>query len=366
MRVALILGVLVAGACAPRAPRIVRTIDGEREVGAFVSPFAYEHFVRAELAVAHEDDAAAVELYELARAGAQDDAYVAARQAEAEIRLGRLDAAERTLEEAEALEPRTEELWLATASLREAREDTDGAMDALVRAARLSPSSPTPVLRIAERLTDEGAAQRALALLAEGPAEQPAVLRARLALALERADALQVAEAAEALANRVPLAAGEVVAAARAALEAGRPTIAARLIAHPALDREPGVLVLRARVLLALGEPEAAEALVLATEPETLGGRGAQARLLLEAGRPAMARDIAAIGLTEGAPGAAEALGWARLELEGPGAAASAFARARDTRESDARRGVAEALEGAGRPALAAELRASVRDQPGQ
>ncbi len=362
MRVALLSGLLCLGACAPKTYTVARTIDGQREVGTFVSPFAYEHFVRAELA-AGEEDGEAVELYELARAGAADDAYVASRQAEAEIRLGRLDAAERTLAEAEALEPDTEELWLATADLRLARDDGEGAMEALVRAARLDPSSPTPVLRIAERLAEDGAAQRALALLAEGPQNHPAVLRAQFALALERRDAGRAASAAERLAARVPLMVSELVRAARAALDAERPALAARLLASPALDREPGVPTLRIETLLALGEMEAAEALLLSTSPDALGGRGEAARLLLALGRPEMARDMAAVGLSDAEPGAATALGDALLELEGPGPAAGAFAEARGIAEprSRAREGLAEALAASGRPALGAEITGPVR-----
>lgn len=357
MRAALLTGLLCLGACAPKTYPVARTIDGVREVGTFVSPFAYEHFVRAELA-AGERDAEAVELYELARAGAQDDAYVASRQAEAEIRLGQLDAAERTLAEAEALEPDTEELWLATAELRLAREDADGAMNALVRAARLDPTSPTPVLRIAERLARDGAAQRALEELAEGLQDHPAVLRAQLSLALEQGDARRAATAAEKLAARVPLVVGELVQAGRAALEAGRPALASRLLAGPALDREPGVPALRARTLLALGEREAAEALVLATAPDALGGRGEAARLLLAIGHTEMARDMAAVGRSNAEPASEEALGRALLELEGPGPAAAAFAGARDVDEpgSGAREGLAEAAEASGRAALAAEI----------
>jgi len=358
MRVALILALVALGACAPKTYPIVRTIDDEREVGTFVSPFAYEHFVRAELAAGSGRDPEAIELYELTRAGAADDAYVAARQAEAEIRLDRLDAAERTLAEAEALEPDTAELWLAMADLRRARGDAEGSMDALVRAARLDPRSPTPVLRIAEHLAGSGAAQRALALLGSGPQDQPAVLRAQLALALDRGDAARAASAAEQLAARVPLVVGELIASARAALAAARPALAAHLIAAPALDREPGVTALRAETLMALGEAEAAEALLLSTPPEAFGGRGEGARLLLALGHPEMARDMAAVGRANAEPGSAEVLGRALLELEGPGPAAAAFAEAPPIDEpgSSARQGLAAALRASGRTALAAEV----------
>ncbi len=352
MRVALVALIVLVG-CGSAIPSVARTLDGRRSVGVFVSPFAYEHFVRAELAAAAGDDAQAFELYELARAGAQDDAYVASRQAEAAIRLGRLDEAEALLDLADTLAPVTEELWLARGELRLVREDRAGAMAAFVEASRLAPRSPEPVLRIARRLEDDGEAARALELLSTE--DTPAALRAAFALAVARDDSLAALQAATALAAHLPLALPEVVEAARAALGSGRPALAARLLAHPAIEDAPGALELRAEALLALGEGEAAEALVLAASPEQ-AGRGTQARVLLEAGRPEIARDVAAVGVSLGEPGAGTALGWSLLELEGPGEAAAAFAGEVDPR-TDALDGTARALELAGLPAVAREVR---------
>ena len=359
MRSPLAAAFLVLGACAPTLPTVSRTLQGERSVGVFVSPFAYEHFVRAELAVAAGDDAAAVELYQLARAGAQDDAYVAARQAEALIRLQRYQAAEATLAEAEAIEPATEELWLARGALRITRGDREGAMEAFVEASRIAPRSPEPILRIARQLQEGGEAARALELLSTG--ETPAALRAAFALAIAREDSLTASEAATELALHLPLALPEVVAAARAALGSGQPILAARLLSHPAIEDATDAVPLRVRALVALGEDEAAEALVLASSSEDVGGRGVQARLLLEAGRPEIARDVAAIGLSLGEAGSAAALGWALLEVDGPGKAAAAFA-AEVSEPSDAPRGTARALELAGLPALSAEIASARRD----
>ena len=43
---------LAVAGCHFGEPVVTRTLAGERREGAFVSPFEYEHFLRAELAVA--------------------------------------------------------------------------------------------------------------------------------------------------------------------------------------------------------------------------------------------------------------------------------------------------------------------------
>ena len=363
---AFIVMVLLFTACGVRQMPVGRTIGGEHHMGTFVSPFAYETFVRAELAVQAGDDESALDLYQLARAGAADDAFVAARQAGALIRLHRLAEAEEVLAEAEALDAESEALWLARGDLSLARGDGEAAMAAYAQAARVSPESAEPILRIAERLThgSEGA-DRALALLASGPAQSAAVQRARFEAALHRGDAQEAVRAAHALAALTPLSRREVLAAAHSALAEGRLLMARRLLQHPALGERPEARALRVQVLLALGDGDAAEALLLAGDSADFGGEGQRARWLLEAGHPEIAQDLAALGVAAGEVGASVGLGGALLQLGDTGAAAAAFSREAhsggDVGEG-ARSGIAAALEAGALPALAAEVRSYDRE----
>ncbi|HJL45155.1 MAG TPA: hypothetical protein RMG45_04945, partial [Polyangiaceae bacterium LLY-WYZ-15_(1-7)] len=230
-------------ACVPRAPATVaRVVGGERRAGAFVSPYAYEHFVRAELAAAEGRWEEAIAEYEQARLGPSDDAYVVARMALALEAAGRAAEADRALEAGLALDPESEAVFLARGRILAGRGEREAAIEATARAAELAPDSDGPVLQLAELLRAGGADARALALLERAEAS-PHALRARLTLALERRDAEASGEAVEALLRVAPLRIAEVEQAAALALEEERPALALRLLAHLPEEAAAGLRV---------------------------------------------------------------------------------------------------------------------------
>ncbi|MEM7607469.1 MAG: hypothetical protein AAF411_19115, partial [Myxococcota bacterium] len=72
--VATLIAALGLGACGARAYPVTRRMDGEERAGVYVSPHAYEWFIRGELAAARGDDEAAIAAYREARTGPVDDA----------------------------------------------------------------------------------------------------------------------------------------------------------------------------------------------------------------------------------------------------------------------------------------------------
>lgn len=297
---------------------VTRTMGGQERAGAFVSPFAYEHYVRAELAIAHGDLGAAIEELRMARLGPEDDAYVIARLAETLETAGRGEDADRVLEEGFELDADSEALWLARGRIANARGQTEAAIAAFARASELAPGSPHGPLALARTLEGGGASERARQVLVEfvgrarrGSAE---ALRARLSLAVARGDGGEAAEAVRALLAVAPARENEVRAAATTAMEGGRPLLAARLLDH--LPRRPEDEALRVRALLAAGRAAEAEGVLTTAPPERFGGALEQASLFLEAGRPERAEELADAAVTaEPTPRGRLLRGQARLVL---------------------------------------------------
>ncbi len=337
-----------------RPPTVARIMSGERHIGPFVSPYAYEHFVRAELAALAGDDEEAVAEYELARLGPADDTLVLARLAEALDRLGHLERADRTLREGESLDPASEAIWLARARILARRGDLRRAMDAAARAAELAPESAGPALLLAELLERADATPRAAAVL-RAAGRSAAARRRRLAAALAQGDGSAAAEALEALLRVAPPRTPEVAATARLALDEGRPALALHLLGL--LDPEAEA-ALRVRALLAAGRQTDAQRLLEATPPEAFGGPGPYAALLLRAGLVEAAIEAAETAVALGDDQAQLTLGTARLAAgDAPGAAEAFAAVPPATRiAARAQAGLAEALMLGGLDALAREV----------
>lgn len=352
---ALVVLVALLGGCRPAVPtEVARVVGGERRVGPFVSPYAYEHFLRAELAAAGGDDATAAEEYALARLGPSDDALVAARQAEALDRLGRVERADATLEEARALDPRSEAVALAASRIAERRGDAEAAMREAVRATELAPRSDEAWRRLTELALQT---ERASALL-QRLGDDPASLRARLAIAIDARNALEAEAALEALQRVAPVRHGEIAEVIELALARGRPAVAAHLAERLVSGSEHAAL--RIRVWLALGRRVEAEGILASEAPAALGGPRAAAELWLRAGHPDRAAALAQEAAALGDPRAAVVLAEVRLAL-GELAEAAALGASVPADLGDAERAelvVREALARAGLPALAAEVEA--------
>lgn len=370
----MLLAVGLLAVCLPGCPRafdtpeITRTVGGEERRGPFVSPFAYEHFVRAELAIAHGDLGVAIEELRQARLGPEDDVYVIARLAETLEAAGRSESADAVLEEGFGLDAEAEALWLARGRIANSRDETEAAITAFARASDIAPGSPHGPLALARTLTASGARERAEQVLVDFVARarrgSAQALRARLSLAVARGDGAGAADAVEALLQVAPARQQEVRAAATAAMLGGRPLLAARLLDH--LPRRPEDEALRVRALLAAGRTSEAEGVLATAPPERFGGALEQASLFLEAGRPERAEELAnAAVIAEATPRGRLLRGQARLALGRYDEAALDLSAVPPGTSSfvPARLALARALEAQGSKGLAAEvLAASLAD----
>lgn len=359
MRAGLILALVSAlVACRAGPYPVTRVMGGERRAGVFVSPYAYEHFVRAELAAAHGDDELAVNEYRLARAGSVDDAYVIARLAGALMRLLRLEEADAALAEGDVVDPESEAIAVARGDLYRMRSDDEAAVASYVRAAELAPSSDTPIFRLAALLESTGAAGRALEALASG--SSPARLRAALAIAVARRDAASAGRIAERLSRIAPVYAADIAEAAQLALTEGRPILALHLLRHPLLG-ENRLLPLRARALLAAGRSEEAEVLVVGSSDRAIPEATERASLLLAVGRADLALEIAELAAGAGDERARVWVAASALELLDAPRAAEVAARIPAAASDGARATqiLDDALRTSGLPELAVEVHAA-------
>lgn len=391
-------------------PEVVRRIEGRRTPGPAISPYAYEHFIRGELAFAREDWPAAIEALRQARAGPDEDPLVLARLAEALDRLDREDEARAVLSTGDARFPGHPELALARGRIAERRGRLDEAIAAFGRAAEGRDVDGHAVLALARSLEAAGRAGRAEAVLAararglRGDGTAPAaarrspygaatasgrvaavrVDRARLALALRRGDADAAAAAVDRWLQVAPVGAAEVEAAAETALAAGRPELARRLLEHLPLGRSE--LNLRLEVLVQAGRLDEAEALLTHPALDLAPDDPRRAAWALRVGRPDLAVEVLdlyelrrrngrggeegprrageAVGPGGGAPGPVGRLRLrALLAMGAPEASPVPLAGAAPSAGDfvASRLALAQALRLDGRPGLAAETLAEAR-----
>lgn len=361
----LVLALLLPACGASPDATVVRRIDGRAVEGTFVSPHAYEHFLRGELAFAAGDwETAAAELRE-ARGGGRDDPFLLARLAESLDRAGRPDGARAVLATGAAAFPGSPYLALAEGRIAERAGDLEGALAAYHAAARGRDPTGEATLALAALLERTGRGGRAEAVLADLAAgadglTAPGPWRARLALALSRGDVDAAGAAVRGLLRTAPARRGEARQAARLALAGGDPALALRVLA--ALPVTEGDVGLRVRALARLGRFEEAEALLARPDTAVAVGPLRQGAWALRAGRPDVAEELATAALAAGAGPAARRLrGRARIargEIAG-GALDLTAATPGAARDADTLVDLAEALGEAGRPALAHEVLAA-------
>src|SRR5690606_28861174 len=233
------------------------------------SPFSYEHFVRGELAYLAGDLRRAREEYQLARAGPEDDPLLIARLADVLDRLGHEAEAIALLREGEALDPDSELVWLTRGRIHERHARMGEAREAYSRALSVAPRSEEGPLALAALLRREGEPEEADAVLERylERARGAGAARARLALAIEHGQAQAAADAVRSLLEVAPARSDEVRSAVRAALEAGQPELAQRLLA--ALPEVEADRALRLRAALEAGDRDRAEGLLASWMPET-------------------------------------------------------------------------------------------------
>jgi tetratricopeptide (TPR) repeat protein len=133
-----VVGALACG-CAgrlpePKAPTMVRSFHGVLVPGYYISPGAYEHYIRAQLL---SNDGRAEEAADQLRQAIVSDgasAYLRTRLAEELLMLGRIDEAREEIEAALHLDPQFAEAYVDLARVRQRLGDSGGAEWALKRA----------------------------------------------------------------------------------------------------------------------------------------------------------------------------------------------------------------------------------------
>jgi tetratricopeptide (TPR) repeat protein len=334
----------------------------------FVSPYAYEHFIRAELASARGQHAEAIESYRMALTSGDDEPYLFARLAEACDAAGDARCADEALGEALGLDPESETAWLAAGRIAERRSNPDAAIAAYERAESTTSAPTEATSRLAALLRARGAPERALAVLERasrrGPADASRVLHARLELALARGDGEALERAATAVLAHGAGDAALLRRAADALWRADRSSLAARLLSvFP--PSEPDAR-LRLDVALARADRAHAERILLETPAAWLGGPLPIASAYLQLGLydKARAQLEEQDGVDDADPNLrALLLGQTLLGLGKPAAAAHALASIpKDSaHHGAAREGLARALSAAGLTALADEVTAPSR-----
>jgi tetratricopeptide (TPR) repeat protein len=261
----------------------------------FASPYTYEWFIRAELFRASGKLDAAIDAYRAALAGADEAPEVMARLATALDEQPDGDAHQRALElldDALALAPESEAVWLARGEVFAHANQLDQAYDAYEHAEYAAPGSARAPLALAALLRAHGHTERAAAVL----------LRFRARVLPGSADA-HAAELAQALAtgsservfaatlpyrlgrsSQPPMAAESLLDAAQLLIEQQQPELALQVL--DAAPHSPRMRSLRLKASVEVGSLAALEAWLTVNEPADSEERALTARAQLLLGQP--------------------------------------------------------------------------------
>lgn len=262
---------LCAAAClgcgARPAYTVERRVGGVLARGAFVTPYAYEWFVRGELAMAAGKYKEAAKAFGLARADAGDDPLLLGRLAEALEGAESPRSADRVLDEGLGDAPCAEALLVARGRILERRGARAAALRAFAEADACEPTSEGPTLEMARVYAAGGEPARALSVLERFLRRVPEgglfTLRAELELALLEHDAERCLVAATRLRRHGAIGAPEIRRVAEALAALGSPEDALRLLETLPEAERPASLF--ASLLARTGDGARAEAWLRAT-----------------------------------------------------------------------------------------------------
>lgn len=342
--------------CGGAGYRIERTVGGAVRSGPFVPPYAYEHFVRGELALAHGEYARAAEEYGMARSGADDDPLLCAQLARALHLSGDARAARAALEDGFRLDPASEAVHLAAGFIDEANGDLEAALahdEAALSAAPRSRAAIDALVSLLDRMGDGARAARILAQHADGDRIEASLAEALLSGDVDRAMSLVR------LGGRLPRSAR--VRAAEALFALGRPVLAAEVLAPiesapPEVARERRI---RIAVAVAMDRRSEAEGLLALPIEGDATELLADARAYVALGNASLAEELARASSSRAPSLEGDVVLASALLAQGRAdEAASLAARvpAGSSVSDEASAIVREALRMSGLPALAAEL----------
>lgn len=263
----LILVGFVAGCVGAFEPdRVHRVLGGQRITGRYVSPYAYEHFMHAQLAFDAGDYARAAENIDLALTSDPESTYLLAWHARALDLAGRPEDAERRIAEALEIDRDAELAWTVRGEIAERRGRPDEAERCFRRAVRAAPRSDEAVLDLGAFFERRGRAAAAQETYRVAVARRPGAAKIWQALG-------------------------------RIALDEGQTDVALDALLHAAragrLDRRG--LVALAEAERRMGRPgRAVEILGMVTtlQPRDVGARAARADAAIDAGLGKTAREL--------------------------------------------------------------------------
>jgi tetratricopeptide (TPR) repeat protein len=278
---ALAVCLLSVGCAARSAPRTAGAAETASRPRPFVPAFAYEAYIRGELALAQGKPREAAQQLEMATAAPDEDAYLLSRLAEAQRQSGEAALALQTLAEAERVEPCSESLWLTRGGWAERDRDLQTAARAYAQAVACAPGSDRGVLALARVWSESGEQARALELLANS-ARLPSLAGAKAAFAraLGTADVAEVRFALDTWLSLAALDTATYRSALSRALQRDEPTLALSL---SELSATPIDGLLKAQLLSVTHARAALRALLAQHQEGELGGPDSAAQLSLSA-----------------------------------------------------------------------------------
>ena len=151
----------------------IRVVDGERVLGRYVSPAAYQHYLQARLCALEGAHAEAVGELRQALGADPDSPELHTLLARSYLELGKLDAAAAAVHEALRCDHDAADALVVRAELEERRGELDAARASLEHAIRAEPAHEEAGLRMAELSVRRGDRADALRWLVRTAAERP-------------------------------------------------------------------------------------------------------------------------------------------------------------------------------------------------
>ncbi len=151
----------------------IRVVDGERVLGRYVSPAAYQHYLQARLFALEGSHAEAVRELRQALGADPDSPELHTLLARSHLELGQLDAASAAVNEALRCDHDSADALVVRAEVEERRGDLDAARASLEHAVRAEPAHEEAGLRMAELAVRRGDRPEALRWLVRTAAERP-------------------------------------------------------------------------------------------------------------------------------------------------------------------------------------------------
>ncbi len=151
----------------------IRVVDGERVLGRYVSPAAYQHYLQARLFALEGAHAEAARELRQALGADPDSPELHTLLARSYLELGQLDAAAGAVREALRCDHDAADALVVRAELEERRGELDAARASLEHAIRAEPAHEEAGLRMAELSVRRGDRAEALRWLVRTAAERP-------------------------------------------------------------------------------------------------------------------------------------------------------------------------------------------------